>query len=302
MILQSEFPLPSCPSTTDRRAPDIRIRMGSGIGPSPGQPVFAWPGRYGLALFRHPDGWLMTTRDQGAMVVADNGGEIRCYPRGTSNQWTDVLLRRVLPRVMQSRGRLLLHAACASDGAKGYLLFGRSRMGKSTLTAALALSRSWEVLTDDQIILDPSTRPPLCHPCGFSVCLWPDSARGLGLSLESMRRVAGHEDKRWHPGAPPPSVASRPLGALIFLTDRDSRGRVVDNVEAWSLPPAEAARYAHSSLMFFDPTDEGARARAWAELGALVGAAPSFALAYPRVYSALPAVTDAIASLAGAAA
>jgi hypothetical protein len=173
-------------------------------------------------------------------------------------------------------------------------------MGKSTLTAALALHRSWEVLTDDQIVLDPSVRPPLCHPCGFSVCLWPDSARGLGLPVESMRRVAGHANKRWLAGASAPSTTSRPLGAVIFLTDLDSAGRTAESVESWPLPPTEAARYAHSSLMFFDPTDDAARARAWAQLGGVIGAAPSFALAYPRVYSALPAVTDAIAALTGA--
>lgn len=296
MTLQAEFRLPGCvPAAADAVA-DIHIRLRSGPPPPSTNLVFAWPGRYGLSLHRHPDGWLMSTRDHGSMFVTRDGGEVLCYPDGASSHWTDILMRRVVPRVMQSRGRLLLHAGCVSDGVTGCLLFGPTGIGKSTLTATLALNKSWEILNDDLAILDPTVRPLVCHPSSSGLCLWPDSVRGVGADMESMRHVAGHEEKRWHEGTLSSELRPRPLGALVFLTDLDAEGRPASGVEVSPLAPAETARRAFASLTFFDPTDRAARERAWTDLATLVAAAPSFLLAYPRQYSVLPTVRAALES------
>ncbi len=297
MTLQAEFRLPGCLAAAKEAVADIHIRLRSGPPPPSTNQVFAWPGRYGLALFRHEDGWLMSSRDHGSMVVRRDGREVLCFPDGASSHWTDILMRRVLPRVMQSRGRLVLHAGCVSDGVTGCLLFGPSGIGKSTLTASLALTKSWEILNDDLAVLDPAARPLVCHPCGSGLCLWPDSVLGVGADLESMRHVAGHEEKRWHEGPISSESRPRPLGALVFLSDLDASGRPAGAVEVSSIGTAEAARRAFSSLTFFDPTDHAARERAWTDLGVVIGATPSFVLSYPRQYSALPAVSAALESV-----
>jgi hypothetical protein len=259
----------------------------SGKGPV----LFRWPGRYDLTLRAHDRGWMFTTTHVAA-AVSEDAQSVQCHADARWPGWSEILVRRVLPRLAQWHGRLALHAATVADGESAIVILGPSGAGKSTLAAALCRFGPWRLLSDDISLLDGAGPPesPMAWPSGAGPCLWPDSLTEVVSAPMRSRLLAGHTQKRWvdtDPGAP--SAAPGRVVAILVLTR--------DDVAATSIrpmAPSEAARWAGALMIAFNPADPALVARSWAAVGRLVTAVPAFALSYPRRYGALADVTSTL--------
>src|SRR5262245_4479818 len=79
----------------------------------PGRPLHAWAGPWGLALWETHTGWLYQTAGGVEFRVDAGVSRITWYP-GAGNgspAAQDLLVRLILPRVLERRGRRVLHAA-----------------------------------------------------------------------------------------------------------------------------------------------------------------------------------------------
>jgi len=118
-------------------------------------------------------------------------------------QVTAYALRHTLTMLLPRVRRYPLHAAGlrAPGSHRTLLLAGPSGCGKSTLSAGL-LDRDWQCLSDDMLVLMPSTDPPpQSHIYGLTphVRLWPDAWERLDLSDRNTRKRAepyGASEKR----------------------------------------------------------------------------------------------------------
>jgi len=76
--------------------------------------------------------------------------------RGVRNPFDYPVDRMVVASLLASRDGLLCHAAGACFGGKGYLCTGFSGAGKTTLSALLASTPGWSILSDERVAVRPS--------------------------------------------------------------------------------------------------------------------------------------------------
>lgn len=81
-------------------------------------------------------------------------------------------LDQVLAMYFLAGTGVVLHAAGAVRGARGYCFAGRSGAGKSTLARVLAESRGWELLSDDRVVVRRGGRLVALHGTP-----WPGEGR-----------------------------------------------------------------------------------------------------------------------------
>lgn len=248
---------------------------------------FRWPGRYGLTLHDGRDGWVFSTTHVVAEISRDLVS-VRCWPLTASADWTDVLVRRILPRLADLRGRLALHAAAVADDEAAILLLGPSGAGKSTLAAALSRLAGWRVLSDDISLLDVDATPPTAWPSGTRLCLWPDSLAAVGGSPASPT-VVGHDRKRVLDVEEVADDAA-PLTALVAL------GPDRPGVALTPLPAVTAAQLLGTHMVAFDPSDPDVVARSWSRAGRLAAAVPAFRLTFPRRHAELGELAASLAA------
>ncbi len=70
--------------------------------------------------------------------------------------------------VTASTGKLIFHAAGLSKGDRTVVLSGTSGSGKTTLTAGL-IARGWDYLSDEAVVVDPTTRRITPYPKPLTV-------------------------------------------------------------------------------------------------------------------------------------
>ncbi len=261
---------------------------------------------YGLELHEAGGEWLFTTASGAEFTVDFGGRTVACHV--DASRWpgvaSEVFLRRVLPRIVQLRGRTVLHAAALDTGAGVVLLCGDSGAGKSTLAASLNQQLGWDILSDDMAVLEERPEAFQVHPAGNAVSLWADSQVALAGGFEQVEPLAVNEAKFWC--QPPPSRHSsgQPLRAIYHLTapgpDRDPAVHVTE------LRPMQRLTLLSRQTIRFNPADRLAEARIFEGLGRLGRRIPVRALHYPRNYAALSQVAGLLsaqhASLATSAA
>src|SRR5262245_47165934 len=287
--IQSSFALPGLHSIASAvEASAILVEVSGGPAPPADRELFRWPGRYGLILSASGPGWLFSSAAHASVFISRDGRLIQCYPDAASSpRWPELLVRRILPRLMQLHGRIALHAATVADDRSATVLLGPSRTGKSTLAAALRRVDGSHILSDDTSLIDGTVVPPVSLPTDGSVCLWSDSLSAFVRSTEDCRLVVGHQDKRWLDEHADESALPRPVGALVFLAPRGRDEHDRAEISFQRIAPRDAAVHAGPLMMHFNPRDPVLVAESWAAVGRLVDAVPSFSLSYPRRYECL---------------
>jgi hypothetical protein len=261
--------------------------------PVPEQVLFAWPGRYGLRLGELGGRWLMQSAFDGAFLIARDASTIHivCETLPPRPDLIDVLVRRVLPRVMILAGATAIHAAGLSDGQGSLVLTGPSGAGKSTLCAALAHIAGWDIYSDDISVYWPGD-PPMLAPATTGVCVWPQSREGLALPLDECRAMPGYDGKvRYEPGVDR-VVAPVPLRGFIFL----NRSPDCDVPRLDPMTLAEAVSETLIQIIRFNPQGSQVEERmsALRSVSAAMRVAPPLRLTYPADYAALPEVTEVL--------
>lgn len=221
LILSADFPVPELPRATGRAV--LRVSLGTRQR------------RDGRHSWRHvwrlPDrrAWMRVARmTRGHLVQFPGYAEfevspaaIVCHPRAGVPIATvrHLLLDQLLPAILTSRARLVLHASAVAirGGAIGFL--GTAGVGKSTVAAALVRGGA-SIVTDDALVLDWNGDGVHAVPSYPGLRLWPDSRRLLGSWRPIRRaRVAHYSRKERWSGAGVPFCRSRlPLRALYVVT------------------------------------------------------------------------------------
>ena len=221
--------------------------------------------------------------DFSKMEVAIDGAE------SFSQQSTEHLLfDQIFPRILAHEGELVLHAAGVTVANEAILFIGLSGSGKSSLAAAM---HNWgfRLLGDDAIIASTADTSA-ARAIYRSLRLFPDSIAALIDPSAEMTAVAAYTSKRnvTYPDNSP-SEETLPIRAVFLLDPARTQDVAVEPLGA---PEACMAFLEHSFWM--DPTDLARTKQRMMKASALAVSVPAFHVAYPRDYSTLPEVRDAM--------
>ena len=290
LILAADFPLPELPRASGR--PFTTLSMGPRRRSDARRD---WQHRW-----RQPGGaeWMRVARQAGGHIVQFprlvefhvTARAIVCSPRLGIPARTvrHLLLDQLLPTLLASRGRFVLHASAVAAGGRAVGFVGPAGAGKSTLAAALARLGA-STLTDDALVIDVKGRRAVATPTYPGLRLWPESRALLGAWRAIQRaRVAHYNTKeRWFGASVPFASRQAPLAALYVL----ARGRRVD---LRPLSPQDAVMALVRFSMLLDVTDRAAVRRGFELAARLVEHVPVSRLAFPRGPRALQAACDLV--------
>jgi hypothetical protein len=237
--IAANIPLPGIPVESDSGSFDVRIRLKEeSSSPSPFDTLpndFFYTSasdetdevptlRVGLlaggeyfGLF-YQDGSRFAVQRKGREIWAD-------WPQSyTIEDACTYLVGPVMGFLLRLRGVICLHASGVEIEGQAVALVGSAGAGKSTTAAAFA-NLHYTVISDDVVPLEDRTGHFLVLPGYPRVNLWPDSARSLYGSEDSLPLIAPSWDKRFVPldshgrqFSPNPL----PLGAIYVLGRRDA--------------------------------------------------------------------------------
>lgn len=263
-----------------------------------------WPGRYGLRLAEAAAGWLFSTGEHGSFAIPRDGRYIHCIPGGrfgcldphnaggAPDGLCQMLMRRILPRVVQLHNRLGLHgASIRTSRGHAFLVLGASGAGKSTLSAALHDYLGWDVLSDDMSLIEVGDTSSYCFSVVKGASLWPDSLDTLMPARRSARPLPGHAGKLWRNIELDNRCLSAPLAALIFL---DQAGEGLTDISWKRISASEGLRLVMRQLIRFNPRDNQALPDLMKRVNRLTSSVPFFVLSYPRRFELLPDVVARI--------
>lgn len=230
------------------------------------------------------------------LVLAD-GKTIRCYPRAgvAMRRLRQLFLNQVVPRVLHGRMGFFLHASAVivSGGAVAFL--GESGYGKSTLAASFCRD-GYALLTDDGLFLKEVAEELFAIPSRLSLSLWPDAAEEIFPHERREPGETAYVHKQMFAAAPirlPDNEDGVSLRRAYVLSPP---GAASDDSGITFIP--QSAREAFEELVQYvfrlDIHSTQALKREFDCLSRLVGEVPFYRLSFPRRFSALPHVRDAI--------
>jgi len=245
-----------------------------------------------LSCSRDGDAYRIGMTGLGSFLVEDGGEAITCpaveaLPGGTLEH---LLLDQVLPRVLAHRGRLVIHAGCVVTPAGAIGFLGDSGAGKSTLCAEFARA-GHPLLGDDGIVVRAAA------PAGFEVLatypglrLLPDAFEPLFEGESGSAPVAHYSAKRRldrNRAELTMAAGPHPLRALYLL---DAGAQI--GIEPLGERAAFMALLGAAFQLHLD--DRNRSRELFHRIGALGDAVPMRRLTYPRSFTHLGAVREAL--------
>lgn len=208
-------------------------------------------------------------------------------PATTESEIRPLLLGSILGMALSQRGYLVLHASTVAlpQGAVGFL--GWKGMGKSVLAAAFA-QQGYPLLADDITALGQPNGVTEVLPGIAHLRLWPDTIVALGDSAAALPLVHPAVDKRYWPAPQAVSPQPVPLAGLYVLDD--------GSVPAITpLPPDQVfvELLRHSYLARW-PQTAAAASHHFPVIARVAAQIPTYRLARPRTFTALPDVLRAV--------
>lgn len=263
-------------------------------------------------LWHRPGGaWRLRYVDprDGAFWTIDlDAGGTRLVVRWSADSLLDdipaILSGTGLAAALHLRGVPLLHAAVTAIDGGAVAVLGEPGAGKSTTAAAL-VARGFASMSDDVAALDLGASPPRVHAGPVRLRVFAESARAAGFAAGDLPRVFADDvlgPKRYIPLSADDGsfhAGALPLRAAYFLHPR-APGAGPPTIEP--VPARRALPLLLRNLYaarFLDAAQRGALLRALADVAATV---PVRAVRAHDDLSALPALVDAIAADAIAAA
>jgi len=291
--ITSEIPLTGLREAPADAAFAGAIHVAGGRGPTPVEERshFVWPGRFGLRLGEAGGYWLVSV-PWGAFLFDAAAERVRIFGLDGAGQTVlnDILVRRLLPRLVKLKGAATYHAASLARDGKGVLLMGQSGAGKSTMSIGLAGTGRWELLGDDMALLwhNAGKRIP---PAGAEAGVWASSCEGLGLADSDYRPLSGYDGKHLYRQRGVRHATSAPAAGLFFLERAECAGPT-----AVRCTPAEAFRQALTQIIYFNPSGAAAEERLTSvqHLNAMLARIPAWTLTYPPSFAAVRDVSGVI--------
>jgi hypothetical protein len=301
LILESDTPLVDVPPCEDGE-PQCRfsISSDSASGPREGEWVhdFCTPrGTTWISVWRLGSSYMLRFPDLADFVISEHGDEVRGYPAPGAPEITirHLLLGQVLPFVLSRRGDTVLHASAVVSPAGAIAFLGASGQGKSTLTASLT-QRGLPLLADDCLLVQGDEGGFAALPGYGGIRLWSDSVAELFHRSPDLAPVAHYTDKlivRSSNDGLAPRAEPVELRRIYLLDPIDGAGSECQVAVTPVSKQEGVIKYLEHSYRL-DPHDRATLATEFSRLTQLAAAHLLFRLTYPRDFSRLRDVQDAI--------
>jgi hypothetical protein len=258
-------------------------------------PYDRWPCPTGsdyLLFYRTSDRYILRFSQIADFEIAEDGLRVACTPVPDIPEaiTENLYLNQVLPLILSSKGKLVLHGSAVDAGGSAIAFLGASRRGKSTLAAAFAVA-GCPFLADDSLVLELTDLGYLVIPNHPSIRLWKDSEDALLTRDKPATRAVHHMTKSRFVASSKLGYCDqpRPLRAIYFLglgQAEDVAIRRVDPV------PALASLMQHSFIL--DVDDHPGLGAHFGRLATLADEVTCFHLDFPKRYENLPTFLRAI--------
>ena len=244
-----------------------------------------------LQLGRCSDAYVLRFPSYGEFIIAKDTKSIRCRPLPDTAEITvrHLLLDQVVPLILSRREHLVLHASAVLTRHGAIAFAGKSGRGKSTLAASFALE-GLPLISDDYLVLRPMHEGWMAMPGSPGVRLWPSTLQAIMPRDLPTRAVASYTVKRRIADTKLLPRTNKPglLRRLYVLTEK----------AGWiSIEKVPLGRSMISLVEFaynLDITDRAFLRQQFETVNRVTLDVPVYAIHFPREYSALPAVRQAI--------
>lgn len=250
-----------------------------------------------LLIAKHGSGYVLRFPDLADFYLSADVSQIECYaePGTPVDTITHLLLDQVFPLVLSKRGHLVVHASAILTPVGVLAFVGSSGYGKSTLAASLAL-QGYPLMSDDCLVLAETESGLVASPSYPGARLWDDAIESLFERQPIVSDVAHYTDKKrlaLNNEQVHFSSDCAPLHRMYYLSDPEETGEQ----PTISIRPL-AAREAFVELVSYtyklDVDDRNVLQREFRLLDRIAGLPLFYRLTYPRDFSMLPAVRQAI--------
>jgi hypothetical protein len=300
LVIESKVPL-GLATVSGKPAGCVFVLLSTtGCWPAPPQWYHHWrfpDGELWLSLAKGESGYLLRFADLADFLVSHDGRDIRCYPAADTPLETiqHLLLDQVMPLVLSSWGKLVLHASAVASPVGAVAFAGETGQGKSTLAATFGKG-GLPLLTDDCLMVEAREGRLFGVPSYPGVRLWDDTVGALFEDETTLATVAHYTHKRrlvLNNDAPHANGDPVPLRRLYFLAPpagRDAAGPI----EIHPLSPQEAFMSLVSVAFKLDMTDREMLKREFEALASMATLPLFYSLSFPRNFACLPRVCEAI--------
>jgi len=283
----------------EEKAPDFTFQI---MNSPPSEPadrdwIHHWhtsSGDISISLARIDKGLLLRFPSLADFVIEGDGFHISAWLEPETDEETlrHLLLDQVMPRVLSGQGRLILHASavCMDDLALAFA--GETGLGKSTLAASLHVS-GYPLLTDDGLVLKAEGTCIKALPCYPGLRLWPESVTALFKDSPQKKAMASYSPK--NRVVMPKSDEINPVDlAVLFVLTKSEPGEETAAVRVSRLSQRDACMELVRNSFQLDVSNRKQVTALFAAATATAERLPVFSLSYPRDFSSLPAVHEAI--------
>ena len=217
---------------------------------------------------------------------------VRCHaPTGTtSDEIEHLYLNHVLPLIKNAQGSLVLHSSGVKIGDEAVLFVGTSGSGKSTIATYFA-TKGHALISDDNVELVEDGNSLTVQPGHPSLRLRADSLDAIVPSRGPDSGEVTFLNKSRVSNLPDIDFLAEPTKlAAVFHLDENKRGSVI--VEEMHGRDIFLASLQH--MFVLDGRSTQAATKTFEHVAQLANAAVHMRLSYPRDYSMLPDVYNAV--------
>jgi len=253
-------------------------------------------GRPWLSFGTLSSGYVLRFSDFADFFVTTDGKEIRCSPeKGTSLDFVKHLfLNQVVPRVLNHSGRVVLHGSAVASPLGAVAFLGETGWGKSTLAASFSAER-FPLLTDDGVVIKDDAGKLCAIPSHSGLRLWPDTLREvfreeprLAVSPYVQKTNVGFDHVQLIQGQVPVPIR----GIFVLPPAEGMKDSIEISVDPLSSREAflELVKY----LFRLQVNDRQGLKLEFGRLGRIANEIPFSRLHFPRRFSSLPLVREAV--------
>jgi hypothetical protein len=250
-----------------------------------------------LSCAKTEGGYLLRFNELADFTIDRSGREIVCMPRSGIPEDTiqHLLLDQVIPLVINLRGAEALHASAILTPHGVVAFAGAAGSGKSTLAGSFLLS-GYQHMSDDCLALLEKDQEIYAIPAYPGLRLWDDALSYLFGKNGAHESVAHYTDKRrveLEKRLEAHCTESQPLRRLYTIADPSEAERK-NEIMIECLSPRESFMALVRCAFRLDITDNNMLKRQFYFLRRIVSAVSIRRLIFPRDFTLLPAVQEAI--------